>query len=712
MLLGRRKSIKKKTIINVKQKRKSTDETVSAFAENLYKKLLLGISLNEIPFQNSKDMRDLILYILEKPLRNQNDILVIRFFLTNFPGFIQTLNISKNFNDPQEIMQKIAVFLQYEYLPKNHIVCLNGQLGDKFYLIFEGSVAVLVPNYYTVSMTTDDFIKYLNHLFKLKEYDLIHKSISSNRKFLDSSLTKQIIDLEKQCQNIHNLTNYKSEEIDIYSYIHRLIPKESLSDPKDTFPFTLWKYIRVVDLDNGKSFGDVALKDNNSKRTATIITVEDCFFGIIKKDIYQVCIRDTLERIRRFNMETIYTTNLFNDYSKELFKVYIFNNFKNVSISRGKELFNQGDERKEIFFIKSGEFKIELFSSCEELNSIIDSFGGDSYNRDLKHKIELNYKLNNFNKDKKIFSVFLVKRGDILGLEDYLTVNTNNFFLSCKCYSKSAEYFSITLEFFNKIIKDPNIKRNYYELVKTRKQIMIDRLKSLKENTLNHYYSMIKENIFNYKEEEKNPSRNNVKTTTSFKNEDISFLNDLKNKSNTKLSLTSFRKYLIKKTFKKFPINDSQNKSKTRVNNSSEFITKSNTINQSEKRIVLKSSIEPINKFYLSHYDAKSNLNEYKPYLTFGNFNANKKEIPKIKLYNTVINKLISQSDAICTENQQSLHNFDILAMDKYIENAQSERNKNSKCIKYNSNYYDYINSQKIIPINLKIKRNKRLKYY
>ena len=96
---------------------------------------------------------------------------------------------------------------------------------------------------------------------------------------------------------------------------------------------------------------------------------------------------------------------------------------------------------------------------------------------------------------------------------------------------------------------------------------MIDRLKSLKENTLNHYYSMIKENIFNYKEEEKNPSRNNVKTTTSFKNEDISFLNDLKNKSNTKLSLTSFRKYLIKKTFKKFPINDSQNKSKTRVNN-------------------------------------------------------------------------------------------------------------------------------------------------
>ena len=106
MLLGRRKSIKRKTIINVKQKRKSTDETVSAFAENLYKKLLLGISLNEIPFQNSKDMRDLILYILEKPLRNQNDILVIRFFLTNFPGFIQTLNISKNFNDPQEIMQK------------------------------------------------------------------------------------------------------------------------------------------------------------------------------------------------------------------------------------------------------------------------------------------------------------------------------------------------------------------------------------------------------------------------------------------------------------------------------------------------------------------------------------------------------------------------------------------------------------------------------
>ena len=231
----------------------------------------------------------------------------------------------------------------------------------------------------------------------------------------------------------------------------------------------------------------------------------------------------------------------------------------------------------------------------------------------------------------------------------------------------------------------------------------------LNESNGNYLYDKKRDK---YEQKEKMINDNINKFSNKERPEISAYFNNYVNNPDYKNNL-EYGEYKKKQTnFIEIKNNDSQNKSKTRVNNSSEFITKSNTINQSEKRIVLKSSIEPINKFYSSHNDAKTNLNEYKPYLTFGNFNANKKEIPKIKLYNTVINKLISQSDAICTENQQSLHNFDILAMDKYIENAQSERNKNTKCIKYNSNYYDYINSQKIIPINLKIKRNKKLKYY
>ena len=247
MEIVRRKSIKKKTIINVKQKRKSMDEIIINFAEKLNKKLYQGNSMNEISFNPTKELRDLILFILKKSIRNQNDILIIRYYLTNFPGFITTLNISEDFNDPQEIMQKISIFIQCEFIKKNNIVCLNGQIGDKFYLLFSGSVSVLIPNSYNKKMTSEEFMGYLINLYDLKEYDLIHKSINSNRKILDSSFTKQILEMEKHCQDIKKLSNYSNEEITINEYIDRLIPKET-SNTNECMEFTLWKYIKVIDL--------------------------------------------------------------------------------------------------------------------------------------------------------------------------------------------------------------------------------------------------------------------------------------------------------------------------------------------------------------------------------------------------------------------------------------------------------------------------------
>ena len=699
----------------LRQKRLSTHDIIQSYADKLYKKMGAGIPISEIPISNPKELQKLIIHILKKTSsRTQNDILIIRYYLTHFPGFINALNISENFHDPQEIMQKISTFIQCEYMKKNTIVCLNGQLGDKFYLIFNGLIGVLVPNSYTMIMTPNEFIGHLLTLFELHELDLIHKTISSNRKILDSTYTKQIIDLEKQTQTIKQLTCFKSEEIELNEYINRLIPKEVTSNSKESMEFTLWKYIKVVDLESGKSFGDVALKDNFSKRTATIITLEDSYFGIIKKDIYQACIRDTLEKIRRGNIETIYNTKLFYDYSKELFKIYIFNNFKGVVINRGKYLFYQGEERKEIYFIKSGEFKVDVFCSCKDLSEIIDNFGGDSYNRDLLIKIQLNEKMKSYNKEKRIFSIFLVKKGDVLGMDDYLFFNTNNFFCSVRCISKTAEYFSITLNYFNKLKEDFLIRKNYEKWIKVRKKLIVDRLIELKDNTLYHYYSLVNEtNHIENKEEEKSISKNNVKTNSTFYNEE----NILKEKIiNTKTSFNSFRKFFFpNQKNKKVILNNSESKGKGKLNNSSSTNLNLQNINKSDNKKLFTNSIEPINKFNISEYQNKNNINKnnYKPNLTFGNFNVGKKVMPRLKIYNNIINKLISEKDAICSNLKQKLHNFDILAMDKFIENTETGKNiqKNPLYTKYFTNYYDYINSDLFNkkPINLRYKSRKKV---
>ena len=322
--------------------------------------------------------------------------------------------------------------------------------------------------------------------------------------------------------------------------------------------------------------------------------------------------------------------------------------------------------------------------------------------------------MKSYNKEKRIFSIFLVKKGDVLGMDDYLFFNTNNFFCSVRCISKTAEYFSITLSYFNKLKEDFLIKKNYEKWIKVRKKLIADRLIELKDNTLYHYYSLINDtNLIENKEEEISISKNNVKTNSTFYNEE----NKLKETiTNAKTSFNSFRKYFFpNQKNKKIILNNSESKGKGKLNNSSSTNLNLQNINKSDNKKLLNNPIEPINKINISNYQTKNNTNKnnYKPNLTFGNFNVGKKVIPRLKLYNNIINKLISEKDAICSNLKQKIHNFDILAMDKFIENTQTERNlqKNPIYSKYFTNYYDYINSDlfKVNQINLRYKSKKKV---
>ena len=93
----KRQLSKKRTFVNVKSKIKSTDETITAIAEKLNHKLSLGIDLTNIPFNHTKEMFDILLFIFGKSIRTQNDNLLIRHYLYNFPGLIKTLNLKKIF---------------------------------------------------------------------------------------------------------------------------------------------------------------------------------------------------------------------------------------------------------------------------------------------------------------------------------------------------------------------------------------------------------------------------------------------------------------------------------------------------------------------------------------------------------------------------------------------------------------------------------------
>ena len=64
--------LRKKTLINVKVKRKSKDEIVNAIADKLNHKMELGINLINITFNNKSEMFNILKYIFSKSIITQN----------------------------------------------------------------------------------------------------------------------------------------------------------------------------------------------------------------------------------------------------------------------------------------------------------------------------------------------------------------------------------------------------------------------------------------------------------------------------------------------------------------------------------------------------------------------------------------------------------------------------------------------------------------
>ena len=50
--------------------------------------------------------------------------------------------------------------------------------------------------------------------------------------------------------------------------------------------FFIYEYKKLTELQTGDMFGDLALSANNVKRTASILTVDECHFACLTKDLY------------------------------------------------------------------------------------------------------------------------------------------------------------------------------------------------------------------------------------------------------------------------------------------------------------------------------------------------------------------------------------------------------------------------------------------
>ena len=469
------------------------------------------------------------------------------------------------------------------------------------------------------------------------------------------------------------------------------------------YKFILWKYNIVCDLNKGKSFGEVALKKGDNRRTATIMTKTDCIFGILEKDEYQSLIKEFVEKARKINTESIMKTKLFQNYREDLFDTHFFNCFKAMKKNKGDYLFQQNEKREYIFFIKKGDVQIEYFSSLNDLDKILDALGNKNYKnkKTYNNLVNSNEKLGIFCNKKQKFNISIYSSGEIVGLEEHLRPGTDIFMLSAICLSE-CEIFSLEVEFIEKIVNEKILKNNYIKLNNEKKEKLIQRLLILKSNILYQYNNMIEDKfLLNEKMKENDKIENNeIKNRNIVKTrKKLVFITPvIKTEiNNFSLEKKNLNKNILKINFQNQMIEKSLSYSKTLKKKDSLFNNKNlriktiyrnenNTFRESNKKwptlnnLLIKSNDNLLNnnsnnryktlqKFQIKHNteDNTPRINSYqkKAEIKF----PVKGKVPRllfdnVKTINRVIDKLISKEKDICynlSENRKLNENKDYI---------------------------------------------------
>ena len=561
-----------------------------------------------IKISKNDNLNETIIEILSKEERTEEEINIIKTYLKSLKKFMELLS-KYNEEDIDFFLTKIANELKIEKQKKNNFLMKIGDTGNKFYIILYGKVLVLIPKHFQVLMTKKDYITHLKLLKFLGENYLFENTLMINYSILPLSIEDIEKEKKKETINIEEFTlkdffslinGEKFQDDEKIDSLFKLNKKEidNILNPNEElnskyYLLNILGLIKVVELNKGNYFGEIALLNEDSKRTASIFCLEDCYFGILTSNQYKLYIKNCQDIIKENNINVIMETKLFNHVGRNLFKNKFLNLFVERQLYKGEYIFKKNFEREEIYFIFEGEIKIILPKlTYDKINIYLSELS--DYNNVEKKNITI--------KKECDITLSYVKKGEIIGMNDLLY--NDKFYCNGIVESQQVIIFAINYNFLLIIFDNyEKIKENWKKIQNKKIKIMISRLNSIKRT----FESDLIENI---RREVNNAKYDNGQKITNF----------FENMGNVVIP-GSQNKLKIKINQEKFDLNPLNDKNLV-FNHSNRFIRKKNNFIQIKEN--------QINNNHTIDYNCK---------------------LPKINMSNSFLKKKIFDSKYTQTDN-------------------------------------------------------------
>ena len=149
---------------------------------------------------------------LKKPSRSISENQIVISYLFNLNPFADSIKSILTTNS-KDFFSNLSFVLKYKFYNKNSMIYRFNEISDKFYLILNGEVDLIVPSEEIVPLTIEEYFNYLLNLRKINEFDVINKVISRNMEKFPMNEKNIDIWIKKAYITIINI-KYKMEKIE------------------------------------------------------------------------------------------------------------------------------------------------------------------------------------------------------------------------------------------------------------------------------------------------------------------------------------------------------------------------------------------------------------------------------------------------------------------------------------------------------------------